>query len=78
MFPSNCPPSPAAIALAEAKAAYHNLMTGTMPRVVVDQNGERVEFTAANKQALASYIASLEASCGINSLQALAPAQFMF
>jgi hypothetical protein len=47
--------------LEEARAAYHQLNTGTMARVVVDQNGERVEFTAANRTGLYSYIQQLEA-----------------
>jgi hypothetical protein len=46
--------------LAQAKAAYHLLQTGRSARVVVDQNGERVEFTAANRQSLYSYIKELE------------------
>lgn len=46
--------------LDEARAAYHQLVTGTMPRVVVDQNGQRVEFTAANRGNLALYIQELE------------------
>lgn len=46
-----------------ARAAYHNLMTGTMARVVVDQNGERVEFVAANASRLLAYIQMLEAEC---------------
>jgi len=46
--------------LTEAKAALHMLMIGRSARVVVDQNGERVEFTAANRSALEAYIASLE------------------
>lgn len=46
--------------LAEAEAAYHRLMTGQSARVVVDQNGERVEFTAINVNRLAEYIASLK------------------
>lgn len=50
--------------LNDARKAYHALMTGTSPRVVVDQNGERVEFTAANKQGLYSYIQQLEAQLG--------------
>lgn len=50
--------------LDEARKAYHALMTGTSPRVVVDQNGERVEFTAANKNALYNYISQLEAQLG--------------
>lgn len=50
--------------LDEAKLAYHQLQTGKMPRVVVDQNGERVEFTAANRQALYDYIKYLEGLLG--------------
>lgn len=46
--------------LAEAKQAYHDLLTGTKARVVVDSNGERVEFVAANRQALYAYIQELE------------------
>lgn len=45
--------------LAAAEAAYHNLMTGESARVVVDQNGERVEFTAINAVRLQNYIRSL-------------------
>lgn len=48
--------------LADAKAAYHSLMTGTAPRVVVDQNGERVEFTQTTKQQLYAYIRELEST----------------
>lgn len=46
--------------LAEAKVAYHSLLMGTMARVVVDQNGERVEFTAARRADLYAYIRELE------------------
>lgn len=46
-----------------ARAAYHNLMTGAAARVIVDQNGERVEFVVANAPRLAAYIAQLEAQC---------------
>lgn len=49
--------------LASARQAYHSLQTGTMARVVVDQNGERVEFVAANKANLYAYIQQLEALC---------------
>lgn len=49
--------------LAEAKAAYHQLLTGTKARVIVDQNGERVEFTTPNIAVLSAYIARLEADC---------------
>lgn len=47
--------------LAEAKAAYHDLVIGKAAVEFTDSNGERVRYTAANRQALASYIADLEA-----------------
>ena len=50
----------AATWLPEAQAAYHALVIGGSARVVVDQNGERVEYTSANRAALSSYIAMLE------------------
>lgn len=46
--------------LAAAQAAYHDLLTGNKARVVVDQNGERVEFTPANRDALRAYIEELQ------------------
>lgn len=66
--------------LRQARSAYHALMTGTMPRVVVDQNGERVEFVAANRQALYSHIQKLEAQLGsYDSRCAVSgPAGFLF
>lgn len=45
--------------LVEAEAAYHNLMVNGVARVVVDQNGERVEFTSVNAANLLRYITSL-------------------
>jgi hypothetical protein len=47
--------------LAEAKAALHELQTGRMARVVVDQNGERVEFNMTSADRLRAYINDLEA-----------------
>lgn len=47
--------------LADAKAAYHELLVGRSARVFVDQNGERVEYTAANRADLRKYIQELEA-----------------
>lgn len=55
--------SPAEL-LAEAESAYHDLSLGRMPRVIVDQNGERVEFTAARKSDLYSYILQLRSQVG--------------
>jgi hypothetical protein len=42
-----------------AVEAYHRLTVGESPRVVVDQNGERIEYAAANSSRLAQYIADL-------------------
>lgn len=67
--------------LAEAKSAYHALVTGTMARVIVDKNGERVEFTAANRQGLQTYIAELSKSLGLLTpelMPANGPIQFFF
>jgi gpW len=68
--------------LTDAREQYHKLVTGIAPRVVVDQNGERVEFTAANRQALYNYIAELERQLGTmpdTSFQAqYHPATFIF
>lgn len=69
--------------LKEARLAYHTLQLGQMPRVVVDQNGERVEFTSANKADLRKYITTLEtelgSECGaIPDLTNLAPMRFTF
>lgn len=50
-----------------AREAYHNLITGRMARVVVDQNGERVEFVATNAFRLQAYIKELEAECAAQS-----------
>lgn len=47
--------------LDDAEAKYHKLLTGTLARVYVDQNGERIEYTAANAGRLAAYITSLKA-----------------
>lgn len=46
--------------LAEAKAAYHDLQIGVSVRVIVNQNGTRVEYTPASRVQLANYIADLE------------------
>lgn len=57
--PTSCPAD-----LVAARAALKKLLTGQMARVVVDQNGERVEFSAVNLQALKDWIAALDAVCG--------------
>ena len=47
--------------LVEAEAAYHALLTGTAVVEVVDQNGEKVRFTPANRYALQNYIGTMRA-----------------
>lgn len=68
--------------LAEAEAAYHSLQIGGSARVVVDQNGERVEFSAANRQGLYAYIMQLKSQLGLFNpgcgVGPLAPAGFFF
>ncbi|MGH8074294.1 MAG: gpW family head-tail joining protein [Lysobacter sp.] len=56
--------------LVEAQSAYHSVMIGGGVTVVVDQNGERVEYSRANALGLAKYIATLQAQ--INSLLGVA------
>jgi hypothetical protein len=48
--------------LADAKAQLHLLLTGQQARVFVDQNGERVEYTGANRADLKAYVQQLERS----------------
>jgi len=50
--------------LTEAESALHELNLGRAARTYVDQNGERVEYTVANRGALRTYIAELKALLG--------------
>ena len=47
--------------LVQAEAAYHSLMIGESVREVVDQNGKKVVYTAANAARLVQYISDLKA-----------------
>jgi hypothetical protein len=82
--PATAPESPAyrgpalLTLLNEAEAAYHRLNLGLSARVVVDQNGERVEYTAANAPRLAQYILSLKAQLGLLTAAYRAPAGVTF
>lgn len=51
--------------LADALKQYHLLVSGQAARVVVDQNGQRVEFSATTAPRLNSYILSLKQQLGI-------------
>lgn len=46
--------------ITQAETAYHQLMTGQMATVVVDQNGERVEFNKVSAPQLYAYISGLK------------------
>lgn len=59
--------------LLDAEAAYNNLLTGKSPKVVVDQNGERVEFAIANASRLAAYILELKRLLGRVEAQVSGP-----
>jgi hypothetical protein len=59
--------------LIEMKKARLAILTGTSPKVVVDQNGERVEFQQANMGRLEKAISQLEAT--INSTKPIGPAR---
>lgn len=65
----------------DAKKEYHLLRTGGKARVIVDKDGSRVEFAAANIAGLYSYIQELEVMCplpveGVRSTRG--PARFTF
>ena len=66
--------------LTEARVAYHDLITGKAARVVVDANGEKVEFVAANRQGLYLYIQQLESRVADAAAAHVsrAPAGFIF
>lgn len=46
--------------LDEARAAYFRISTGQAVAVVIDQNGERIEFQRGNLAALAELIPKME------------------
>jgi hypothetical protein len=64
--------------LAQAKDAKHKLATQQLARVFMDQNGERVEFTATNMAQLDSYIAGLEAEIAGTRRYSRKPIGFIF
>lgn len=68
----------AAQRLVEAEDALHQLVTGTSARVFVDQNGERVEYTAANRAALKTYIQELKSEIAGASLGSNGPLRAVF
>lgn len=62
--------------LKEAESAYHDLAIGNAVRVMVHQNGTRVEYTAASRAGLKTYIAELKqmlVEMGVTEYAAVAP-----
>lgn len=51
--------------LTEAETAYHQLQLGMKATVIVDQNGERVEFQSTTAGRLAAYIQELKRQLGL-------------
>lgn len=47
--------------LDEALSAFHRLTTGGSVRVIVDTDGSRIEYNAANSSKLSAYIQLLQA-----------------
>lgn len=66
--------------LEQAKQARHDLITGKLARVFMDQNGERVEFNKTSISDLDSYIAQLELELNPSLAPRLArkPLRFVF
>ena len=54
--------------LTDAEQQLHLVLTGQAARVFVDQNGERIEYTAANAGRLQTYINELRRLLGLNTV----------
>lgn len=64
--------------LADAKQQYHLLLTGQKASVIVDHNGERVEYMVANRAALQAYIATLQACVDGSGAESRRPMKVWF
>jgi len=62
--------------LTEAENAYHQLMMGSKAIVLVDSNGERIEYQRAESSKLSAYIAELRRQLGQSSV--IGPARVTF
>lgn len=54
--------------LAQAEAAYHTLMIGGTVAAFTDQNGERIEYRAGDRNQLFLYINRLRGRLGMGSM----------
>lgn len=50
--------------LREAEQAYHELAIGQAPKVIVHQNGQRVEYNSTTLPRLKAYIQELKLALG--------------
>ena len=65
--------------LNEARVAYFRISTGQSVAVVIDQNGERIEFQKANLTALADLIRKMEMDLSVaSSTDAYRPLRVFF
>lgn len=53
--------------LTDAQNAMHQLRTGQVARVFVDQNGERIEYMATSAAGLRAYIIELQTALGLST-----------
>lgn len=64
------------------RESYEALLEGRKARVLVDQNGERIEYNAGNPGKLLTYITMLESDynsgCGLRPVAASKPVRFFF
>ena len=58
MTPEEC--AALAARIADLTTSYEELLAGTKARVLVDQNGERIEYNGGNSRSLFTYIKGLE------------------
>lgn len=64
--------------LAEAEQALHTLSLGGALRAITDENGERVEYTSANRVSLIAYINMLRPLCPLATQTYNPPTRFLF
>lgn len=61
--------------LRQADQAWFDLNTSGSVRAITDQNGERIEYNASNRQGLLSYMQTLQSQCHTYKALALGQCQ---
>lgn len=68
LSPSEC--AALAAKIAQLTDSYEQLLSGRKARVLVDQNGERIEFNGGNTRSLFAYLEGLKSEyangCAVN------------